>query len=95
MPVALFLFFASVIVGTSSSSAMGGTLAAAGIIIVVRGYFMLTKREDVLAPLAERERRGIGGRVGLLRETPFGAFLLIVIGIGWSVIGALLLLGTL
>ncbi len=94
IPAALCLFFVSVLLSSTSSRVMGCFLAAAGVIIVVRCYLMLTYPDQVLEPLAERERRGIGGRVGLFRETSFGAVLLLVIGVGWAVCGALLIAGT-
>jgi hypothetical protein len=49
---------------------------------------MLSYRDAVVAPLAQREAKGIGGRTGLRIELGFGAAMLLIIGTG-SIMGVM------
>jgi hypothetical protein len=50
---------------------------------------MLMRRDTVLEPLARREQAKFWGKAGLTIEHPFGAVMLLAIGIGWMLFGLL------
>jgi hypothetical protein len=88
LPTAVVLFAAAALVARATEDqAIFALLLPAGLVIVARGALMLALREQVLQPLAAREEAGLGGRLGLRKEHPFGAVMLIAIGLVWSAVG--------
>jgi hypothetical protein len=87
LPIAVALFFVAVVLGGLTDDASFILLVPAGLLLALRGYLMLSRRQRVLGPLVELERKGINGRLGLSIEHPFGALLFLVIGSGWTVSG--------
>lgn len=87
LPVAMVLFWSYVILGKRAGSSWGLLISAAGVPIATRGVLMLAYREEVMRPLALTEARGYRGKLGSRIETPYGALLLIVIGLGWVAFG--------
>jgi len=79
------------------NTATGGwsllALVPAGALIVTRGALMLSQPHSVLEPLARRERAKFWGQAGLTIEHPFGAAMLLIIGMGWMAFGLLYALG--
>ncbi|HEX2161974.1 MAG TPA: hypothetical protein VHF88_09165 [Thermoleophilaceae bacterium] len=63
-------------------------LIPAGLAIVARGVLMLVYTDRVLVPLARREAASPWAKFGMNTEYRYGAALLVVIGLGWMLGGA-------
>lgn len=86
-PTAVVLGVAGMATTDSHQDVAGVLLALAGGLFILRGLLMLTRREDVLEPLAELESRGITARTGVRFNTTYGSILLLFIGSIWAWIG--------
>ena len=86
-PAAAVLSVAALAIKDSHHDVGGVLLALAGGLLILRGLLMLTRRKDVLEPLAELESRGIMARTGVRANTTYGSILLLFIGFIWAWIG--------
>jgi len=89
LPLAVFMALCGTLAEGATDGKSLAVLAPAGALIVSRGVLMLSYRDAVLAPLAQREAKGIWGRTGLRIEHGFGAAMLLIIGTGWTVMGVM------
>jgi hypothetical protein len=83
LSAAVGLFFVALILSIAIGNAAFGILIPAGALLISRGWLMLSRRQEVLVPLAAAEADGTVGRLGFRAAHPTGAVLLIVIGLAW------------
>ena len=89
LPLAVLMALCGALAEGATDGKSLAVLVLAGALIVSRGVLMLSYPDAVLAPLAQREAKGIGGRTGLRTEHRLGAAMLLIIGTGWAIMGVM------